>query len=138
MKILFAFVGLAFLALSGCTATLSPVVSSASVGGKNEVPLGIAKGQSEANYFLGIRAGGDDSVDAAIENALKGSLAHTLSNIVIDRDVFCFPACPFAIYRDVVTHVRGVSVRYRLDNGEWLPNDSQGNPPPANAAPGVM
>jgi hypothetical protein len=106
------------LAMTGCTAHLAPVVSTSFP--RNAVALGVAEGKSEADYFLRIKMDGDDSVSAAIADALRGKDAHDLVNIVVERDLWCFPACGFDLYRSVETKVRGTLIKYLEEPGHPL------------------
>jgi hypothetical protein len=103
------------LAMTGCAAHFTPAVSSSFP--RNAVALGVAEGKSEAGYFFQARVAGDDSVNSAIANALRGKDADDLINIVIDREGWCFPACGFDLYRSVETRVRGTLIKYLEEPG---------------------
>ncbi|MBI2069215.1 MAG: hypothetical protein HYT79_01315 [Elusimicrobia bacterium] len=87
-------------------------VSTNAVGSKFEQPVDVASGSSSAYYILGIGPLGNDSLRAAVEDALQFRRASTLSNVYVDRRLICFPFCYLPIATRVDTMVYGTLVSY--------------------------
>jgi hypothetical protein len=86
-------------------------VSSAPLGPK-EHPVAIVSGQSSAYYFLGMGPTGDDSIQAAVEDAKQQKNSDTIMNVFVDRKLFCFPVCGFSLVTQVTTRIYGTLVKY--------------------------
>lgn len=99
------------LGLTGCTHYLPAAVSSTSLGPK-ERPVGVVNGISSAYYFLGIGPSGDDSLRAAVEDALSQGKADTMVNVFVDRQVMNFPFDFFPVFSLIRTSVYGTLVQY--------------------------
>jgi len=72
------------------------------------------EGESRAHYVLGMGPTGDDSLKAAVADALAKRGGDTLINVTVDRAVTAFP--PFGAgswYRAVRTFVSGTAVRFK-------------------------
>ncbi|HIF93695.1 MAG TPA: hypothetical protein EYQ60_11310 [Myxococcales bacterium] len=103
------------LALLGtaCTHYAPMQVSTSPVGSGNEVPVKVATGESTASVLFGfVVLSGNDSLSAALQDALEGTEADTMMNVFVDRQAFCVPACWFPLYLRTTTQVFGTLVRY--------------------------
>ena len=112
MKKIVAIVAAA-VTFAGCT-TYFP--HSASMGGvvmTNIEVLGRVEGQSRAHYILGYGPMGDDSLKAAVADALSQKGGDTLVNITIDRSTTMFPPYLGSIYTAVTTTISGTAVRFK-------------------------
>jgi len=117
---------LPILILSGCAYYQPTAVSTNSIGGKYERPTGIAQGVASRFYFFPCYAAcpsGEDSLKAAIDDALIGRNADTLANVFVDRKTIYFPhmAFPLFIRHDVI--VTGTLVKYNTE--EFVPDDDK-------------
>lgn len=74
--------------------------------------LGRVEGQSRAHYILGYGPVGDDSLKAAVADALSQKGGDTLINITIDRSVTKFPPMIGGIYTAVDTRISGTAIRF--------------------------
>lgn len=103
--------------LAGCTVFMPPPPHMAS----SEVPtseiIGTVDGQSRAYYILGMGPFGDNSLKAAIKDALSKRGGDTLTNVAVDQNIKFFglgPSLPFLnIGFSVNTKVYGTAVRYK-------------------------
>ena len=86
------------LSLSGCTYYMPAAVSSTSIGNQGEIPVKVVSGRSEASYFLVFGPFGDDSLQAALEDARRQGDGDTLANVFVDRKLFCIPTCSWSLY----------------------------------------
>ena len=62
----------------GCVYYRPAVVSTNSIGTKNEVPVKVVKGYSSASYILGLGPIGNESLEAAIYDATKNEKGSSL------------------------------------------------------------
>lgn len=102
--------------LQGCYYTKPLMIAPMALGPK-EHPHAIVSGKSEAIYLLGISTGGDNTFEAALNNARdKGNVQNsTLANVFVDRHYSCFPACWIPIVMTVETTVTGTLITYDAD-----------------------
>ncbi|MCG2726963.1 MAG: hypothetical protein L6420_12070 [Elusimicrobia bacterium] len=117
---------LPILILSGCAYYQPTAVSTNSIGGKYERPTGIAQGTASRFYFFPCYAAcpsGEDSLKAAIDDALIGRNADTLANVFVDRKTTYFPHPLLYLFvrHDVI--VTGTLVKYNTD--EFPPDDDK-------------
>jgi len=117
------FVPLFALFLSGCIHYMPGAVSSTSIGSTYEIPVKTVTGTSSAEYLFGFRQTGDDSLNAAIENAKSQAPSDSIANIFVDRKITCIPFCCLPIYKKVDTYIYGTLVKYT--KGEDAPVVSQ-------------
>ncbi len=115
---------LPILILSGCAYYQPTAVSTNSIGGKYERPTGIAEGVARKDYFFPcyeLCSTGEDSLKAAIANALKGKNADTLANVFVDRKITAFPNIYFPLWMRSEIIVTGTLVKYDAEG--FTPND---------------
>lgn len=111
MKIL-VVAAAAIFSLSSCTHYYPAAISSASLG-QREKPVMVTTGTSQAVYVFGFGPiGGNDTLEAAVENAKKDTPADTMINTYMDRKVVSFPAEFFPLLRVITTTVYGTLVKY--------------------------
>jgi len=128
----------------GCVYYRPAVVSTNSIGTKNEVPVKVVKGYSSASYIFGLGPMGNESLEAAIYDAIKNEKGSSLSNVFVDRRVLCFPFPPLCLYIRRDTMVYGTLVKYLDENGKEIPpasppeaagvNDAISPPPDPSAS----
>jgi hypothetical protein len=89
------------------------MISTNPVGTTNEIPVGVAKGTSSATYLLGMNVEGDASASKAIDDAMAGTSADAMSNLVVDQETiyFLFPG----LFSAITTRVRGTLIKYIPD-----------------------
>jgi hypothetical protein len=108
---------LAFSCNPGCTVFVPPPPHMASTSIPNSEIVGVVDGESRAYYVLGYGPFGDNSLKAAIKDALSKRGGDTLTNVAIDQSVTFFGAGPslpqFNFGFSVKTKVYGTAVRYR-------------------------
>lgn len=132
MKRLFHVVSAILLTLfgaSGCTYYMPAAVSSSSVGNKGEIPVKVVSGLSRASYFLFFGPFGDDSLQAALEDARHGGNGDTLANVFVDRKLFCVPLCEFPLYKSVETKITGTLVKYQDERSSQFQKAPEVVPP---------
>jgi len=122
------------LLMTGCVAHLPTMVSTTSLG-ENEKPICMATGKasSVSLWFLG--PFDDDSLRAAIKDAIGPTDADTMVNVFVDRSIFCIPFCQFPLLLMRTTQVYGTLIKYtdssfahtELISGH--PVDPDSNPP---------
>ncbi|MCG2725262.1 MAG: hypothetical protein L6420_03220 [Elusimicrobia bacterium] len=115
---------LSILILSGCAYYQPTAVSTNSIGGKYERPTGIAEGVASKFYFFPCYAAcstGEDSLKAAITDALAGRNADTLANVYVDRRTIYFPHIYFPLFIRTDVIVTGTLVKYNTK--EFSPDD---------------
>lgn len=101
------------LSISGCTYYMPTAVSSTSIGNHGEIPVKVVSGRSEASYFLAFGPFGDDSLQAALEDARRQGDGDTLANVFVDRKLFCIPTCGFSLYTSIETRITGTLIKYQ-------------------------
>jgi hypothetical protein len=104
--------------LAGCTHYHPSMVSSVSLGEKFERPVDVGTGHSSAVYWFGLGPNGDDSLKAAMEDAMLGKKADAMVNILVDRKTYCWPACAFPLYMKTETMLTGTLVDYGTFDAE--------------------
>jgi len=124
MKTLFALLSVLFL--SGCAYYQPMGISSTSVGSQYERPVGIGEGIARRWYFFpcwSLCPVGEDSLKAAMEDALAGSPGDTLANVYVDRRTIYFPhpMLPLIVRNDIV--VTGTLIKYNTK--EFPPDNEQ-------------
>ena len=85
---------LPILFLSGCAYYQPAAVSSASIGSQYERPVGMAEGKATRWYFFpcwGLCPVGEDSLKAALNDALTATPGDTLANVFVDRKITFYP-----------------------------------------------
>jgi len=99
---------------------LPTAVSTNPVGTNYEKPVDVVSGKSSAYYLFGGLFGpiGDDSLKAAVENALSYRRGSSLTNVFVDRKLICFPPCQWGLtlFMEVNTIVLGTVVTYGGDS----------------------
>lgn len=105
---IYSFGMLLFFTLTGCVTLSRPTVSGALP--KNATVIGTAAGKSAADYTLWFRVGGDDSVREAIKNAMAGTGADDMTNLVIQTE-----STWVLFFGRKTTTVRGALVKYAKD-----------------------
>lgn len=103
--------------LSGCVSYMPAAVSSTSVGSKYETPVKTVTGTSSAYYVFGLGPNGNDSLNAAIEDAKSQAPSDSITNVFIDRKLTCFPICGFSIFTRISTVIYGTLVKYTKEDG---------------------
>lgn len=100
-------VGAVFLV--GCKTHVPHSVSTGGPLMKNVSTIGRVEGESNAKYYLGGLIGpiGDDSLAAAVKDALSKKGGDSLINMTVDRAVSRYP---FVMV--VRTRVSGLAIRY--------------------------
>lgn len=112
--------------LYGCSYYQPLGVSSSSVGSQYERPIGIAEGTARRWEFFPCWAlcpVGEDSLKAALDDALSGSPGDTLANVYVDRKTIFFPhpLLPLIVRSNLV--VTGTLVKYNTK--EFPPDNDQ-------------
>lgn len=119
---------LPMLLLSGC-AYYQPIgISSTSIGSQYERPSGMAEGVSRRWLFFPCYNAcpiGEDSLKAAIDDALVGNVGDALANVYAERRVVAFPHVMFPLIMRSDIIVTGTLVKYNTkefppDNGELV------------------
>jgi len=108
---------LSVLFLTGCVHYMPAAVSSTSIGSKYETPVRTVTGSSSAYYIFGIGPTGDDSLNAAIEDAKSNAPSDSIANVFVDRKLICFPVCGFSIFTRIETMIYGTLVKYTDEAG---------------------
>lgn len=103
------------LLFAGCIHYYPAAVSTNPVGTNYEKPVDVVSGQSSAFYIGIFGPFGNDSLQAAVEDALSFRRASSLSNVFVDRRLVCFPLCGFSIISRIDTMVYGTLVSYGGD-----------------------
>jgi hypothetical protein len=110
MKIGATFAVVAVLLLLGCTYNKGLVVSSADRGPNDKV-VGIVRGQSEKDYLFGVFQSGDDSLGAAMEDAISRSSVPAQGLINVFAEKYCtYIFYPF--FWICGTTVTGAAIQY--------------------------
>lgn len=117
------------LSASGCTYYMPVAVSSTSIGNQGEIPVKVVSGRSEASYFLFLGPFGDDSLQAALEDARSQGDGDTLANVFVDRKLFCFPLCGFSLYTSIETRITGTLVKYQDERSRQFQKNTAKQPP---------
>lgn len=96
--------------LTGCKTHIPFQVSTGGPVMKNVKVLGPTEGYASAKYFLGGLVGpvGDDSLEAAVADALSKKGGDSLISMTVDREVKTVPI----FMREIRTRVTGVAVKY--------------------------
>jgi len=81
----------------------------------------VVKGYSSASYIFLLGPIGNESLEAAIYDATKNEKGSSLSNVFVDRRVFCVPFCFLPLYMQRDTMVYGTLVKYFDENGKEIP-----------------
>ncbi len=107
-------------------------VSSTSVGSQYERPIGMSEGRASSWHFFPCYAlcrVGDDSLTAAVNNALGGEVGDALANVYVERKTIAFPHVYFPLVVRTEVVVMGTLVKY---NTKEFPPDKDyvysGNP----------
>ena len=121
---------LALGVLSGCTAHQPIAISSTSLGPEQETVIGVVQGRGSKFYFL-FFAGvapfgvGDDTFQAAFQNAVTKVKADSLVNIFADRRCTYTPHPLLPIFTSCETILTGTAIRYKaIDRAIARPDDS--------------
>jgi hypothetical protein len=105
------------LVLTGCTYNRGLVVSSADRGPNDKV-VGIVSGQSEKDTLFGLFQSGDDSLDAAMRDALSRSKVPAQGLI----NVFAEKYCSFYPFYSVCgTKLTGAAIQYSDLGNQTIP-----------------
>ena len=97
---------------AGCVHYLPAAVSTNPIGSKYEKPVKVVTGVSRAYYIGGIGPIGNDSLEAALDDALGYARADTMANVFVDRRLICFPLCNLPLIFRVDTIITGTLVDY--------------------------
>lgn len=115
---------LPMLVFCGC-AYYQPIgISSTSIGSQYERPSGMAEGVSRRWLFFPCYNAcpiGEDSLKAAIDDALVGNVGDTLANVYAERRVVAFPHVMFPLIMRSDIIVTGTLVKY---NTKEFPPDN--------------
>ncbi|MBI4368602.1 MAG: hypothetical protein HY547_00060 [Elusimicrobia bacterium] len=98
--------------LAGCTTYFPHSVSMGGVVLTNVEIVGRVEGMSRAHYIMGYGPVGDDSLKAAVADALSQRGGDTIVNVTVDRSVTKFPPMVGGIYESIQTTVSGTAVRF--------------------------
>lgn len=97
------------LTLTGCTHNIGSAMSSGTLG-PNQKAVGVARGESTKNYiFGGLIQVGDDSLEAAVRNALSQSKIPAQTMIGVFSDKSC---ANFLVFWSCTTSVFGTAIQY--------------------------
>lgn len=102
--------------LIGCVKYMPLMVSTNSINSKYEKPTRVVTGISSAYFICGLPISGDDSLNAAVADAMSYGRGDTLENVFIDRKIVGFPSIYFPIIGMVQTSILGTLVKYEVDN----------------------
>jgi hypothetical protein len=103
------------LVFSGCAYYQPMGMSSTSIGSQYERPSGMAEGRASSWHFFPCYAlcrAGDDSLTAAVNNALDGKVGDTLANVYVERKTIAFPHIYFPLVVRTEVVVMGTLVKY--------------------------
>jgi hypothetical protein len=106
------FIPLLLMLTTGCAYHMPIQISSTHFSPEQAEIIGTYEGVASRYYFLSLPAGGNDSIGAAVDDALSKSGGDTLINIFADRHVFYFPFPGLSIITRVQTTVRGTAIEY--------------------------
>lgn len=91
-------IGAALAFIAGCTYYQPAMVSSSSINGDYERPVLVTYGEAHAFYLFGLVGPfGNDSLQAAIEDAMGDAPADTMTNVFVDRYITFFPLPGFSL-----------------------------------------
>ena len=110
MKFTTLFTIAAFFLGSGCTYNKGLVVSSADRGPNDRV-VGIVRGQSEKNFVFGVIQVGDDSLGAAMEDAISRSSVPAQGLINVFAEKYCTYVL-YPIFWSCGTTITGAAIQY--------------------------
>jgi hypothetical protein len=111
IKITYGF--LIGLLMTGCVHYQPAIVSTTSIG-EQEIPLKVTYGESSAYYLFGILGPlGNDSLQAAIEDAQGDAPSDTIVNVFIDRQVLNFPFDYLPLITRIKTNIYGTLIKYK-------------------------
>lgn len=102
----------ALVALQGCVHYYPSTISTTSLHGKYEKPVRVISGESHAFYILGMGPIGNDSLEAAIEDAQGDAPGDSMVNVFVDRKVLTFPFTYFPLITRITTNIRGTLIKY--------------------------
>ena len=108
------------LLFSGCIRHVPTMISTTSIGDKYERPVQVVSGKSSAFYVLFFGPFGDNSYEAAIEDAKRNTAGDTLVNAYVDRTYGCFPIFPLCLITTSKTSIYGTLIRYVDENGKAI------------------
>ncbi|MBI4668770.1 MAG: hypothetical protein HY747_06230 [Elusimicrobia bacterium] len=98
---------------AGCTTYFPHSVSMGGVVMTDVEVVGRVEGTSRAHYIFGYGPIGDDSLKAAVADALSQKGGDTLVNVTVDRAVTKFPPMIGGMYMAVDTRVSGTAIRFK-------------------------
>ena len=104
---------LALALTSGCVYYKPFCVSSTSMGPENETPVRVTTGESTAFYIFGLGPIGNNSLEAAVEDALGDAPADSMVNVFADQSLMVFPHPAIPIIKRFQTTVFGTLVKYK-------------------------
>lgn len=104
---------LAIVALLPACVQYVPLQISSEAPGVHETPVAIVSGHASADFVLIFGPFGDDSLEAAWLDALKGVEADTLVNVMADRKITYFPFPMLSFFTSVETRIMGTAVKYK-------------------------
>ena len=114
----------AFGLLTGCTVFVPPPPHMAATSIPNTEIVGVVDGESSAYYVFGMGPFGDNSLKAAIKDALSKRGGDALTNVAIDQSFKYFGAGPslpaYNVGFSVKTKVYGTAVRYKKLELFWI------------------
>ena len=103
--------------LTGCTVFVPPPPHMAATPIPNAEVVGTVDGESRAYYILGMGPFGDNSLKAAIKDALSKRGGDAITNVAIDQSFTYFGAGPslpmYNVGFSVKTKVYGTAMRYK-------------------------
>lgn len=99
--------------MAGCTVYVPHSVSMGGVVMPDVKVVGRVEGTASAKYILGFGPFGDDSLKAAVADALAQQGGDTLVNVTVDRSIMGFPHPSAAtIYKEIKTTVSGTAIKF--------------------------
>lgn len=110
------FIPLALVAavgLTGCTAYIPHSVSMAAPVETDVQNIGSVNGESSAQWFMGMGPTGDNSLKAAVADALSKKGGDALINTTVDRSITAFPHPAWPLFLVVKTRVTGTAVKFK-------------------------
>jgi len=98
--------------LFGCTQHIPHSASMAAPFEADVQMIGPVSGESTASWFLGMPTG-DDSLKAAVNDALSKKGGDALVNMTVDRSIRAFPHLSYPLFIIVKTRVTGAAVKLK-------------------------
>jgi len=116
------------VAFAGCTTYFPHCISTTQLADQMDI-IGAVSGESRSTYIFIVGPFGEDSLKAAVADALAKSGGDALVNVTVDLGVTTFPFPEMitnalestgyyrSLYRSNHTYVYGIAVRYKKKDG---------------------